>query len=132
YDFRGQRVIKRGGGGAESLYPDPAIELHDGAASLWVSFAGRRVLALFDGGELFLHTDHLGTATLYTDLSVAERLPEGLYNISEPYRIGTMLSYALKEVASWIASSYGLVMVRRCARLSNSARSRTWRRRVKS
>jgi hypothetical protein len=38
--------------------------------------------------------------------SVAERLPEGLYNISEPYCIGTMLSYTFKEVASWIASSH--------------------------
>src|SRR6266446_4449858 len=65
-------------------------------------------------------------------LSVAERLTEGHYSVSAPSRIGTMLSYTLKEVASWIASNYGLVMVRRCARPSSWARSPTWRRPVKS
>jgi RHS repeat-associated protein len=81
YDFRGQRVVRQVVGGRQSIYADPNIEFHNGQALEWVSFAGRRVLAIVGGAGLFLHYDLLATPTLYTagDGTVARRLAFGPY-----------------------------------------------------
>lgn len=81
YDFRGQRVAKRSSDGRETLFADEHLEFQDGKAVVWVTFGGRRILGVGDGGGVFLHYDLLGTPTLYTKLdgSEARRIALGPY-----------------------------------------------------
>jgi RHS repeat-associated protein len=89
YDTAGQRAIKRiapgtadgPGATSEVIAADPSLEVHNGQPLLWVSFAGRRILAITAGVGVFVHADLLGTATLFTGADGAEvrRLALGPY-----------------------------------------------------
>lgn len=68
YDVSGQRVGKLVDGVAELLIAGPELEFHQGEALFWVSFAGMKVVALSTQGQvLYLHPDHQGTPTLFTN-----------------------------------------------------------------
>jgi RHS repeat-associated protein len=73
YDFNRMRAIKRVEGGVEVISADTSIEFHKGKAVVWVSFGQRRIAALHDGSGSFLHSDWLGTPTLFTDLAGNEQ-----------------------------------------------------------
>ncbi len=81
YDFGGRRVGKSVGGEAAQIVADTYVEIDGATAILWVPFAGRRILALAGGAGVFVHTDLLGTPTLYTALdgSEARRVGFGPY-----------------------------------------------------
>lgn len=68
YDFQGMRVVKQLSNGTQHVNADVHIEFHNGTPIHWVTFGGRRILAIMNGNAVYLHYDLLGTPTLYTTL----------------------------------------------------------------
>lgn len=72
YDFRGGRVNYRSASGSTHRVVDASLEFADAHAMVWVTFAGKRVVAFVDGAPAYVHADGRGDPTLFTDGSGAE------------------------------------------------------------
>ncbi|MCC7206134.1 MAG: hypothetical protein IT323_02435, partial [Anaerolineae bacterium] len=71
YDFMNRRAARRLSDGALFVTADESIEFQRGTPVQWVTFGGRRILAIVNNIGAFLHHDLIGTPTLYTDGSGA-------------------------------------------------------------
>lgn len=101
YDFQGMRVVKRLSDGTLHINADVHFEFHDGAPVQWITFGGKRILAVTNSSAVYLHYDLIGTPTLYTDLAGAQarrialspygvlRFDSGATGLTDEARVGS-------------------------------------------